>query len=322
MKKRLLLTLQTLVSIGLLVWIFWKPEFRAQAWQVISQARPGWLVAGFLVAGLANLLGVVRWNVFLRMQGLRLPGWDVLRISFVGLFFNNFLVGAVGGDVVKVVWLAARGHRKSSALLSVLMDRMSGLPPLIVASLVFILWRLDWLQQSPVVAGVTHFIFVYLGVVTALMVLSFVLASTRLIHRLPERFPGRAQIHEFNTAYLEFIKCWPRTLWASFLSLLILLIHFFTFYCSARAFDLQLPLMDFFALMPAVDIISAMPVSLGGFGVREQLFVTLLGDLAGVPAAQAVSISLGGALLAMVWGLAGLALLPSYRRVVRREVRP
>ena len=76
-----------------------------------------------------------------------------VRLSFVGLFFNNFLVGAVGGDAVKVVWLAAKGHRKTAALLSVLMDRMSGFGALILCSLIFMLWRLDWLMRSAVVAG-------------------------------------------------------------------------------------------------------------------------------------------------------------------------
>ena len=69
--------------------------------------------------------------------------------------------------------------------------------------------------------------------------------------------------------------------------------YFLTFYSSARAFGLKVPLGEFLAFMPAVDIISALPISLGGFGVREQLFATVLDDLRA--AAQAVSISLGGA---------------------------
>lgn len=316
MKKRLLLILQILVSITLLAWIFWKPGFRAQIKTLITDANPGWLAAGFLIAGVCSLIGVVRWNIFLRMLGIHLRGWDVLRLSFVGLFFNTFMVGAVGGDVVKVVWLVARGQRNSAALLSVLMDRMSGLPPLIVTSVFFILLRLDWLRQSPTVAHLTSAIFLYLAVVTILLTVTFLLSLSPLIHRLPANFPVRARLLEYNTVYCKFIQCWPQTLRASFLSLLILLGHFFTFYCAARAFALDLPLLDFFAIMPAVDIIAALPVSLGGFGVREQLFVTLLGDLASTPAAQAVSVSLGGAFLSLVWGLAGLVLLPSYRRSI------
>ena len=78
---------------------------------------------------------------------------------------------------------------------------------------------------------------------------------------------------------------------------------------------------EFLAFMPAVDIISALPISLGGFGVREQLFATVLGDLWGAPAAQAVSISLGGASLSILWGLLGLALLPAYNRALEKPVK-
>lgn len=317
MKKWLPLILQSCVSVALLAWIFWRPEFRAQAWQVITSADPGWLIAGFAVAGVGNLLGVVRWAVFLRVLHISLPAWEVLRLSFVGLFFNNFLVGAVGGDAVKVVWLAAKGHNKTSALLSVLMDRMSGLGALVLCSLTFMLWRLDWLMSSPVVAGVIKFVFGYLAVVVVLMAFSFVISAKGLTSRLPERLPGRKMILEFTSAYIQFVAAWRATLLASFISLIILLTYFATFYCSARAFGVHIPVLDFFAFMPAVDIISALPVSLGGFGVRDKLFGILLGDLSGVPMAQAVSVSLGGAVLSLVWGLFGLALLPSYRRAVK-----
>jgi uncharacterized protein (TIRG00374 family) len=317
MKKWLPLILQTLVSVVLLAWIFWRPDFRSQVWQVVVSADPGWLAAGFAVAGVGNLLGVVRWAVFLRVLKIPLPAWEVLRLSFVGLFFNNFLVGAVGGDAVKVVWLAAKGHNRTAALLSVLMDRMSGLGALIFCSLTFMLWRLDWLMSSPVVAGVIKFVFGYLIVVVVLMAFSFVISAKGLTSRLPERLPGRKMILEFTSAYIQFVAAWRATLVASALSLVILLTYFATFYCSARAFGVDIPVLDFFAFMPAVDIIAALPVSLGGFGVRDKLFAVLLGDLCGVPMAQAVSVSLGGAVLSLVWGLFGLALLPSYRQVVK-----
>ena len=317
MKKRLSLLLQALVSVILLAWIFWRPEFRTQVWQVVTSADPAWLAAGFAVAGLGNLLGVVRWAVFLKVLRISLPVWEIVRLSFVGLFFNSFLVGAVGGDAVKVVWLAARGHNKTSALLSVLMDRMSGLGALVLCSLTFMLWRLDWLMSSPVVAGVIRFVFGYLAVVILLMAFSFVISARGLTGRLPQRLPGRRVILEFTDTYIRFVSAWRATLVASALSLVILLAYFATFYCSARAFGVNLPVPDFFAFMPAVDIISALPVSLGGFGVRDKLFGILLGDLAGVPMAQAVSVSLGGAVLSLLWGLFGLALLPSYRQVVR-----
>lgn len=320
LKKWLPVVLQTLVSVGFLVWIFGKPGLREQAWQVLVSSQPGWLLAGFLVAGAGCFIGVIRWGIFLRLLGIRLGGWELLRLSFIGLFFNNFLVGAVGGDAVKVVWLGAKGHSKTRALLSVLMDRMSGLAPLVIGSVTFILLRLDWLMQSAVVAGVIKFVFIYLGATVGLLAISFVGIKFKGPDQLlPKGFPGRENLREFTDAYMLFLTSWRETLLASALSGVILIVHFLTFYCSARAFGVNIPVMDFFAFMPAVDIISAMPISLGGLGVREQLFATIMGDLCRVPEAQAVSISLAGALLSMAWGLFGLALLPAYHKIKEQQ---
>jgi len=321
MKRWTPFLLQSLVSIALLVWIFWKEDFRTQTWQILTSAHPGWLMAGFLVAGAGNLIGVIRWGIFLRVLGISISPWDTVRLSFVGLFFNTFLVGAVGGDAVKVVWLVAKGQPKTAALLSVLMDRMSGFGALILCSTLFMIWRLDWLMRSAVVAGLVKSVFAYLLLVVLLLGISFLLSARGLTRRLPQRFPFRKVIIEFTEAYLQFVLAWRQTLVASLLSILVLLAYFLTFYLSARAFGLDVPVVEFFALMPAVDIISALPISLGGFGVREQLFVTLLADLWEVPAAQAVSISLGGALLSMLWGLFGVVVLPDYQRAARRVLR-
>ena len=154
MRKIIPLLLQSLVTLGLLVWIFWPADFRTKTWEELAAANPVWLAAGFGAAGVVNFLGAFRWGIFLWVLGVRLPAWQVLRLSFVGLFFNIFLVGAVGGDAVKVVWLVAKGHPKTPALLSVFMDRMSGFGAMVVCSLLFIFLRLDWLMRSEVVADV------------------------------------------------------------------------------------------------------------------------------------------------------------------------
>jgi len=315
-KKAAVVILQSLISVALLAWIFHEPKFRAEAWSTLSSARPEWIVIGLVVAGVGCFVGVVRWGIFLRVMGIHISAWETVRLSFVGLFFNNFLVGAVGGDVVKVVWLASKGHKKSSALLSVLMDRMSGFGALVVFSLVFMAGRLEWLQRSGVVAGLIHFTFAYLLGSLMLLVLSFLLCRKGAAY-IPAWVPQREKLGELALAYFQFVAAWRATLLASLLSGVILLTYFLTFYCAALAVEVKIPLLDFLAFMPAVDIISALPISLSGFGVREQLFATLLGELCAVPKASAVSISLGGAFLSMVWSLLGAALLPGYRKTVR-----
>lgn len=320
MKKWLIFSLQALVSVALLTWLFWKKDFRAHAAEVLSSAHAGWLIVGWLVAGIGNLLGAARWGIFLRLNNIPLSAWGIFRLSFIGLFFNNFMLGAVGGDVVKIVWLVAKGYPRHNAVLSAVMDRFSGVGALIACSTTFILLRIHWLTQSVVVARVIHFVFVYLAVIAALLALSFLTLRRDFVDRLPAWAPGRARIMEFSSAYFRFVADWPRTLAAALISVFMLLAYFVTFYCAARAFGVEIPVLDFMALMPAVDIISALPVSLGGFGVRETTFVTLLGDLCGIAQAQAAAVGLGGAFLNVAWGIGGALLLPSYRREARMAI--
>lgn len=317
--RRLLIAVQITASAVLLGWIFRSEDFRREVVTVLLNADPAWLLAGVAVAGVGSVLGILRWAIYLRMLGIYPGLWDTLRMGFVGLFFNNFSLGTVGGDAVKVIWLASRGHARSACLLSILMDRMSGLGALVLCSLVFVVPRLQWLTSVPAIAPIIHFIFIFLGGICLFSAASFVICHPAILWRLPTWIPARAGLIRFSDSYGLFLQKWPSTLAASLISVVMLLAYFLTFYCSARAFGANVPLMDFMAIMPAVDILAALPVSLGGLGVREQTFVLLLGHLSGVAAQTAVSISFSGAFLSLLWGCVGLLLLPSYRRSLPAE---
>jgi glycosyltransferase 2 family protein len=312
MKKWLLVLLQALVSGVLLFLILRRPDFQAPAARLWHVPHPGWLICGLGFAAASSLIGAVRWAVFLRIMDINISPWEVLRLSWIGSFCNNFLVGAVGGDAVKTVWLCSKGYRRLPSLVSVLLDRVSGLGALLLCSFGFIFLRWDLLSRSPTVAGVTDFIILYLLGLLALMILSFVTAIPWVAGLLPRWVPWRLQYVTFTGEYFKFVTSWRQSLLGAGLSVGVLLASLLTFYCSARAFGIDISMADFLSFMPAVDVISALPISLGGFGVREQLFVTILGELFAVPAALAFAVSIIGATLNLLWSLGGLALLPSY----------
>jgi len=206
MKKKLLLLFQVLVSLGLLAWLFGRKDLRGRFAEVITHAHSGWLLLGFLVAGFGIFLGIFRWGIILRMLGLEVSTRDLLRMGLVGLFFNSFLLGAIGGDAVKVLWLAGRGHRKALALMSVAMDRMSGVAALVFCSFLFMTPRLDWLRQSATVASLVQVIYGFVLALAGLLVLSLFLAAKELATRIPTGAPARAQLVEFELAYRQFLE--------------------------------------------------------------------------------------------------------------------
>jgi len=315
--RKLVLPIQAAVSISLLAWLFSRQDFRGRIVTVLFAADIRWLLAGFLLAGIVQFLCLLRWRIFLKMAGIEIRFAESAAIFFAGLFCNLFLPGGAGGDVVKIGLLAARGKDLGRCAISVLMDRLCGTVSMILLGSGLMSWQFGWLAEIPLVAGLVHAITVYLLVLAALIVLSVVLSSRRIVARLPARWPGRKRLVELTGVYSQCAVQWPRTLLAAGVSMAMLALYFLTYFCSGRAYGLELPPDKFLALMPAVDLISGLPVSLGGLGVREGVFTFLLGNLASVPGPLAVSISLGGYLMSALWGVPG-----AFFWLVKREDRP
>ena len=315
--RALIAILQASVSLCLLGALFSGPGFRGNLTSVLLSADPRWLLAGFLLAGIVQLLCLLRWRIFLKMAGIEIRFAESASIFFAGLFCNLFLPGGAGGDVVKIGLLASRGKDLGRSAISVLMDRLCGSVSMILVGAGLMSWQFLWLAKSPLVAGLVQVIAVYLLVLTGLIVLSVILSSRRIVGRLPARWPGRKRLVELSGVYSQCAVQWPRTLFAICVSMTMLALYFLTYFCSGRAYGLEIPPDKFLALMPTVDIISGLPVSLGGLGVREGVFAFLLGNLAAVPGPLAVSVSLGGYLMSALWGVPG-----AFFWLVRREDSP
>ena len=311
------MAVQAAVSIALLGWLFTRQDFRGQIVAVLFAADIRWLLGGLLLAGLVQFLCLLRWRIFLRMAGVEVRFSEAASIFLAGLFCNLFLPGGAGGDVVKIGLLAARGKDIGRSAISVLMDRLCGSVSMIVLGAGLMAWQSDWLAKIPAVAGLAQAIAVYFLALAGLIALSVFLSASGLVNRLPARWPGRRRLVELAGVYSQCALQWPHTLLAAGISLAMLALFFLTYFCSASAYGLDLPPGKFLALMPAVDIISGLPVSFGGLGVREGLFAFLLGNLAAVPPSLAVSISLCGYMMSALWGVPG-----AFYWLVKREARP
>lgn len=315
-KRWLIFLLQTGVTVGLLAFFFHDREFRDDVWNALREADAAWLALGIAIAGAENFLGVLRWRIFLRMLGMQLPFWKSVQICLVALFCNTFLLGAVGGDLVRVAWLVRRGCGRTESLLSVIMDRVSGLGALILYTVVLGAWNHEWLMQSPTVVKVFALVVAYQIGALALIVATLVISTRGLTDRLPRWAPFPDFVRKMGAGYARMARDWPLTAQAVGLSVIMLAGYFAVFWTTARAFDAGVSFLDLSTIMPVADVISALPISIGGIGVREGTFVLLLGELAGVPRATSVSISMVGFFVNMSWGLVGAALLPFFKGIV------
>ncbi|MFZ9933211.1 MAG: lysylphosphatidylglycerol synthase transmembrane domain-containing protein [Chthoniobacterales bacterium] len=319
-KKTLLTLLQVAVTVGLLWWVFHDPEKRSQMGEALRQADWRWLWIGVAVFFGCTILATVRWKILLAVQGIRMTWFRTWQLFMIGMFFNLFMLGSTGGDVVKMfLTMREAPKNRGAALLSVFMDRVIGMMALILISLAFLYFRYDVLSHSAASSALLTTLLWLLAASVLVTVGMFVGSALGWVHYLPQWTPLRGRIVELSAACHMYAKGWRQTIWAFLVSFPLFAMFFITFYCAARAFTDQLGLVDVFSVLPIVAVITAIPISVSGIGLRESLFVSLLAPF-GVSAAVATLVSVTGFLINTVGSLAGGLVFLFYRSSNRESV--
>ena len=291
MKKILLSLVQIAVTIAVLVWVFHDPHKRAQMAVALRAADYRWVAAAIFAYCLVEFVAAIRWHILLKVQKINLSIPRVAGLFLIGMFYNQFLPGGTGGDIIKSYLLLKETPGKATgALLAVVFDRMIGLVALISITGALIALRYDWLTQHPETRHLVWLLVAILGSAVLMLVTSFIVSGFNLAHSLPARFPAREKLIELSASYHLYAHHWRATLVAFAASVVAHLSTFATFLCVAHAFGARVPVVDFFAIMPIERTISSLPISFAGVGLREKIFQVMLHGLCGVPEAVAVLI--------------------------------
>jgi glycosyltransferase 2 family protein len=317
MKRTLLTLLQIGVTCFLLWWIFRDPDKNREMLRAVTTAGWLWLLLGLVCVGVACVLQTWRWGLLLAVQQIRMGWWRTFRVYMVGLFFNLFLLGATGGDVIKIYYaMRETVARKGAALLSVLVDRMMGLLGLMLLTAVVVTARWESLSAHALTRGLLGTLVMVMGAMGAMVVFGFVVDRFGLASRIPAWLPMHGKLIEVTTAFSVYARD-GKTLAATLgLSTASHVFNFLAFYFAAVGFGVfRGPggLLDIASVMPIIMTITALPISLAGVGVREALFEQMLSIMYGTPEATAVMISVAGFFMKGFWGLVGGGIYLFYR---------
>jgi uncharacterized membrane protein YbhN (UPF0104 family) len=230
--------------------------------------------------GLSSLVYVFLVYVSARRWALLLeepyPIKKIFSLYMIGSFFNNLLPGAVGGDAVKAYYLYKDTRKGGSSIGSVFMDRYIGLCALL--SLGFI----SGIVAFPELRTIGMHL-----VIPALFCL-FIAGSLLFFRlRIGRRFSA---ISDFYDYFHRSIRNRSMLVKTFILSLIVQTLTLFMIYLIARGIDQKLTFTALFVFVPIISIITMVPISISGLGVRESAFVLLFG-LTGVPAEASMSIS-------------------------------
>ncbi|PYI57923.1 MAG: hypothetical protein DMC62_00020 [Verrucomicrobia bacterium] len=291
MKKILVTLFQLAATIAVLYWVYHDPEKRAQMVEALKNAQYQWVVIGILAYVLVEIAAAFRWHVLLKVQGIHLSLPRLSGLFLIGMFYNQFLPGGTGGDIIKSYFLLKETpDKKAGALLAVIFDRFIGLVALIAITGALISLRYDFLSKTTETRWLLRFLLVLLGASILGLLSTFVISGFNLFHSLPKKFPGREKLIEISAAYHLYAHHWRATLAAFGASIVAHLATFATFLCVAYSLRANVKIVDFFAVMPIERTISAMPISFAGIGWREKVLQIMLHGLCGVPEATAILI--------------------------------
>jgi uncharacterized protein (TIRG00374 family) len=278
-------------------------------WEAFQKINLVWFIGAVICAGLPAMLGVIRWRWILHVQGLEVKLPRLFSISFIGLFFNAFMLGSTGGDVIKAWYVAHETHhKKAEAVATVVVDRLIGLLALFVITLIMmaIFYRRVFEDRK----------LIWFSVVTLAVVVSTVLATIVGLWRgFADKFPGlRAwlkRMPRYDTlrrmvdayrVYASHPAVLAKTMLISFG------IHFFSMLsivCVGYGLGVHsAKLVDYYLYLPIINSVTAVPITISGFGVREGMYIKMFREV-GVQEPVALVMSLLGYLAALFWSIVG-----------------
>jgi uncharacterized protein (TIRG00374 family) len=296
---RALVTLAKLaVSIGILVLLLRGQNLSSLKADLLA-VRLDMLALAVLLLFAQTFVLFHRWILILRAMHVPvdwLTGW---RILIVSTFFNQVL--PAGGDAVRIWMLRRQGVQWSPALSSIVADRflaLLALGAIILAGMPILLLRIG--DNSLLFTILAILAFACVGAIALVMMDRW---PPRMIAALPARIVQFAML-----VRAPLLSADGRgALIAS--AIVIHLITIAASYVLATGLDARLSVLDAFALVPLVILSSAIPISIGGWGVREGAMVAALG-LVGIASDKALATSvllgLGGLVVGLFGGLVWL----------------
>lgn len=241
----------------------------------------------------------LRWWLLLRGYGFPVPQGRIFFMTYAGAFFNNFLPGSVGGDLTKAI-LAASGEEKKAAITAtVILDRFIGLGVMIVLGAVSMLPEAGrfWTQ------GDRSLVLLVYGLLGA-MILGLAVYYSPPFRFLVGLLPFKKVVQELDGVFRSAWGKKPLVAQAALLSLAAQACGILTVYGLAMAMRIpDIGVVKYFIFEPIIFIVTAVPLSVGGWGVQEYVYQRLFGDFGGMDPNHAIALSV---LFKLTWILASL----------------
>lgn len=296
----------TFSAIALLVYLLQKQGW-GQILEAVRQIGAGRFLIAILLVIVSRLMMVGRWYVLLRSTEERIPFRDTLRLTFAGLFANNFLPSTIGGDVVRLAGAVQAGYDGVVSAASLIVDRLVGMFGMALTLPIGLYQAIlnppqfgsIAPQTVPLAAGILP------GSVRKILDKALKKAKS-LLRRL-----------------IEAAGMWIRKPRALLASLLFTGLHmaclFGILWVFLSGMNDPVPYWLISGLWSLVYFVTLVPISINGLGVQELAITYAFSTLGGASESSALTMALLIRTLFMLASLPGALFLPAIMPEVKKE---
>ena len=287
-KNKLLFFFKSIVSLSLIYYLFITIPW-GEVSEVVFSASIYWLIISVLVQILSFIFLALRWRIILRNSESNISFYDIIKVSFIGIAVNNVLPGSIGGDFVRGAYIIKKGVSLKDSISSLVADRVLGLFIVLVFACTFLFF---YGNKHP---SLYHMNMIVIFMILALLSIIFFFKTDifmglikRMLNKiLSSSFYNKTvsmidDLYQYQISKHVVLKVFLITIIAMFLEVLV-------FWLASKSLGMDYSFYIFIISIPLIIIISALPISLGGFLVRESSGLYLL-NMLGVEMIHASSI--------------------------------
>jgi uncharacterized membrane protein YbhN (UPF0104 family) len=278
--------------------------------RIAVRDHPWYLLISVAVFPLVYIITALRWHALLGALSIDVSRWRIFMINMVGAFYNTFMPGSTGGDLLKAYYASKQTRHKLRAVMSVVIDRAIGLLALVILGGTMGLYQ--WLRGDPDDPSTRKCMQVAIGSgvilgITALGLAVFFIPFLRkwtLLDLFLRKLPG--QRHVRNA--VETLETYGRRPALVLAAILVTLPVHATVVLSAMfagmALGLPLHPLYYWVVVPVVVLAGSIPISPQGAGVMEA-FAFILTRGHGATVSHVLALTMSIRLVQIGWNLLG-----------------
>jgi len=300
MKKTALFLTRIVFSLGIVVILLLKTDVENLV-RTMFNANYWYFVLPFLVSFVIIYLGALRWQILLKRFTRNVFFSDLFRFVCISLFYNCFIPGGFAGDIIRGYKCKNHDLNRSEGIASVFVDRIIGLVTFTIFGFIAMLFTYNLIGQ-------TNILFLVLITMISIIVGLYILFNRRMMscfktfsNLYPAIYIKVKQFYDYVYYYKDYRGILVHSLIISFLTTFL---NILTIYLISVSIGSDVPFIYFLSFVPIITIISYIPISYSGLGIRDAGFILLFVQV-GMTRDQALGISLMYFCLLLLLGIMG-----------------